>query len=144
MKRPQVTLLPRDPHVAYVYWEGVSPGTTAVLEALGDDGEIREVERFPTGDAEGGRFVRFDQPGARHRCRLDGDGFRVQTSWLEAPRQQPGDDEPAFVRVQWTDDAVKIEGQAHHDPALGRFPAGKTPRGSTPTSASHTSSGVRR
>jgi hypothetical protein len=145
--RPQVVLLPRDPNVAYVYWESPTPGATLRLEVNGENGQIETVETFDVGETLGGRFVSFARPGALHRCQLEGEGFRVQTSWSQAPRTQPGSEPAGFVHIEWDGDDFALHATAHHDPVLGPFPPahrGALGGSERPSSTTHTSSGARR
>jgi hypothetical protein len=136
--RDRVVLLPRDPSGGYVYWELTAEGLAnaaapseprlhIIIATRNGDGESI-VERFPIESWLDGRFVSFHGEDVEHIARLGvqvGDEFvPLATSQpVRAPRNRPGDESPAFVRIKMTEDGLDLEPTEHEHPALGTFQA---------------------
>lgn len=125
---PQLTMLPRDPEGAYVYWEcptlqGTDETATLTVSVEGPSGKWTDVESHQVGDALGGRFISFDRPGANHRCRLSWRDGHLDTGPIQAPRRESGNAPPAFVQVSLTPRGLMVEPAEHDHPVHGNFPA---------------------
>ena len=128
--RPQVVLLPRDPEVAYLYWEWpgaqANNGASATVSFLADagDGVFQEIQSFEISDATGGRFLPFHRPGVPHRGELTWADEVHRSEDVIAPRREAGEESAAFVRVMWSDtDGLEVEPTEHEHFTHGRFPA---------------------
>ena len=125
---PQLVLLPRDPKIAYVYWEWPDdePGPDAgelTLLVEGPRGSRRVVESFEIRTRRGGRFIEFSRPDAIHCCKMQWGDLVVESDEVLAPRHESGDGAPEFVRVAVTERGLEVEPTEHEHPVHGRFPA---------------------
>lgn len=136
----RLTMLPRDPKRAYIYWEypdlGPSDNTGQMTLYLQDhSGSWTVVERFEIGDRLGGRFVDFEREGAPHRCEISGPSGVVKSSVVVAPRREAGNDSAAFVRVKFSDRGLSTQPTEHDHPVHGTFPAASKTASSSYSSA---------
>ncbi len=136
--RDQLVLLPRDPFVAYVYWEVDQASLSAQRHLTGrllmlPRGESaafeREVFDFPVDSACGGYFVEFIGEDIRHVAEI---GYRtdqgefdclVRSEIVQSPRSFPGTDPAHFVAVQLTEDGLVVDDTDHRAPAGVLFSA---------------------
>lgn len=136
--REQLVLMPRDPFVAYVYWEVDQASLSASKHLVGrllmlPRGEStafeREVFEFPVDTERGGYFVEFIGEDIRHVAeigyRTDQDGFDclVRSEIVQSPRSFPGTDPEHFVAVQITEDGLVVNDTDHRAPAGVLFSA---------------------
>lgn len=134
----QVVMLPRDPEMAYVYWEwpgASSPNETGQLTVY-VKGEVERhlVGSFDISEECGGRFVPFGRPGAIHICELQWGEDSLQSAPVGAPRRESGDKKPRFVRLQLTEKGSQTEPAEHEHAIRGRFPAAAS---DSPSSRGH-------
>lgn len=128
-QRHQLVLLPRDPEMAYVYWEWPQPPgsdqpATLLIYVDGSDQRRYTVGSFEVTDRRGGRFVPFGRPGAIHRCELTWGDHSEQSKPVRAPRRESGTDAPRFVRVELTEQGLRTEAADHDHPVHGHLPGG--------------------
>ena len=134
--RPSVTVLAGDPESGWVYWEcpalkdSDQKGQVA-LAIRGMDDRWRVVEKWEIDQALGGRFFEFHVPDMPHRCLLTWGDEQVESQVVQAPRREPGDAQPRFVRVRLTEQGLETEPVAHEHPTQGLFAAA---HGASPSS----------
>lgn len=134
----QLVLLPRDPFIAYVYWEVNLASLSAHAHLTGrilmlprDESAVfeREVFEFPIENACGGYFVEFIGEDIRHVAeigyRTDGGEFDclLRSEIVRSPRTFPGIDPAHFVAVQLTNDGLVVTDTDHRAPAGVLFSA---------------------
>ncbi len=129
--REHVVLMPRDPFVAYVYWEvdqaslaagGQLTGRLLMLPRGESTAFEREVFEFPVESTCEGYFVEFIGEDIRHVAeigyRTEQGGFDclVRSEIVRSPRSFPGTDPAHFVAVQLTKDGLLVDDTDHRAP----------------------------
>ncbi len=150
--RDQITVLPRDPRRAYVFWEVTPAGladaqnlvphsSDAVLicRVLRRDRDAQgqlidhEVLSFPVKDSFDGRFFEFDGENVAHWAEI---GLQTpaneflsiaRSEPVTAPRTSAGPDVPYFVNVEVTGEGLVTAQTDHRHPQGGYFPARQLP-----------------
>ncbi|MBA2664461.1 MAG: DUF4912 domain-containing protein [Bradymonadaceae bacterium] len=146
--RDQITMLPRDPKHAYVFWEVTSAGLADAQNRVSNSSEARllcrvlrrviddqgqsvdlEVVRFEVGDSFDGRFVDFSDENVDHWAEVglltaEQEFLSIARSEpITAPRTVAGLDAPHFVAVELTGDGLVTADTDHRHPKGGYFPA---------------------
>lgn len=125
--RRQLVMLPRDPERAYLYWEwpddliGEEAGEVAVSVKT-PDGSWRRIKSFAVDETLGGRFIDFERPGAIHRAELRWRDQCEVSAPLAAPRRNPGDGAPVFVRLRFSAKGLQQMPTEYEHPVQGTFP----------------------